>query len=92
MLLICVTLEASAPGFIVLTSAAERDALGRGDAQALAKTYTTAAQAAQLGTWLGPGQPPQPDPGAAATLYVQAAELLAYEVGGPEALRTATKS
>jgi tetratricopeptide (TPR) repeat protein len=78
------SLEASAPGFIVLTSAAERDALGRGDPAALAKTYTIAAQAALLGTWLGPGQTPEPDPAAAAALYVQAAELLAYEVGGNE--------
>lgn len=79
------SLEASAPGFIVLASAAERDALGRAEPQDLAKAYITAAQAAQLGTWLGPGPAPQPDPGAAAALYVQAAELLAYEVGGPEA-------
>ncbi|TMQ08683.1 MAG: hypothetical protein E6J91_32555 [Deltaproteobacteria bacterium] len=80
------SLEASAPGFIVLTSAAERDALARGDAGDLARTYLAAAQAALLGTWLGPGQQPVPDPAAAAALYVQAAELLAYEVGGAEAL------
>lgn len=80
------SLEASAPGFVVLTSAAERDALGRGDPADLAKTYLAAAHAALLGSWLGPGQQPAPDPNAAAALYVQAAELLAYEVGGPEAL------
>jgi tetratricopeptide (TPR) repeat protein len=80
------SLEASAPGFIVLTSAAERDALGRGDMAALANTYLTAAHAALLGSWVGPGQSPIPDPGSAAALYVQAAELLAYEIGGPEAL------
>ena len=81
------SLEASAPGFIVLTSAAERDALGRADFADLARTYLAAAHAALLGTWLGPGQAPVPDPGAAAALYVQAAELLAYEVGGaPSAL------
>jgi tetratricopeptide (TPR) repeat protein len=79
-------LEASAPGFIVLTSASERDALGRGDPGDLARTYLAAGHAALLGTWLGPGQQPIPDPGAAAALYVQAAELLAYEVGGPDAL------
>ncbi len=78
------SLEASAPGFIVLTSAAERDALGRADPAALARTYLTAAHAAHLGSWLGPGQTPLPDPGAAAALYIQAAELLAYEIGGPE--------
>jgi hypothetical protein len=81
------SLEASAPGFIVLTSAAERDALGRADAADLAKAYLSAAHAALLGSWLGPGQPPAPDPGAAAALYVQAAELLAYEVavaGAPD--------
>ncbi|HMG21716.1 MAG TPA: hypothetical protein VK607_10380, partial [Kofleriaceae bacterium] len=80
------SLEASAPGFIVLTSAAERDALARGELGDLARTYLAAAHAALLGTWLGPGQQPVPDPGAAAALYVQAAELLAYEVGGVEAL------
>ncbi|MDX2086222.1 MAG: hypothetical protein SFX73_00175 [Kofleriaceae bacterium] len=79
------SLEASAPGFIVLTSAAERDALARTDAYELAKTYAAAASAALLGTWLGPGQTPGPDPRAAAALYVQAAELLAFEVGGTEA-------
>ena len=83
------SLEASAPGFIVLTSAAERDALGRGDPHALAKTYLTAAHAAHLGSWLGPGQAPVPDPGAAAALYIQAAELLAYEIGGAEAFEEA---
>ena len=80
------SLEASAPGFIVLTSAAERDALGRADAGDLAKTYIAAANAALLGSWLGPGQTPSPDPNAAAALYVQGAELLAYEIGGAEAL------
>jgi hypothetical protein len=77
-------LEASAPGFIVLTSAAERDALGRCHAGDLARTYLAAAHAALLGSWLGPGQPPAPDPHAAAALYVQAAELLAYEVAPGE--------
>ena len=79
------SLEASAPGFIVLTSASERDALGRGDPGDLARTYLAAAHAALLGSWLGPGQQPIPDPGAAAALYIQAAELLAYEVAGPDA-------
>ena len=83
------SLEASAPGFIVLTSAAERDALGRGDPAALAKTYTVAAHAALLGTWLGPGQTPEPDTTAAAALYVQAAELFANDVGGPEGIEDA---
>ncbi|MBS1118113.1 MAG: Tetratricopeptide 2 repeat protein, partial [Deltaproteobacteria bacterium] len=80
------SLEASAAGFIVLTSAAERDALGRSSAPDLAKTYVAAGQAALLGSWLGPGQAPVPDPGAAAALFVQAAQLLAYEVGGQEAI------
>src|SRR5205085_936877 len=79
------SLEATAPGFVVLTSAAERDALGRSDCPDLAKTYLASAHAALLGTWLGPGQPPQPDLNAAAALYVQAADLLAYEVATPEA-------
>ncbi|MEJ7604669.1 MAG: hypothetical protein WKG01_42845, partial [Kofleriaceae bacterium] len=73
----------------MLTSAAERDALGRGDPGDLARTYLTAANAALLGSWLGPGQPPTPDPGSAAALYVQAAELLTYEVGGPDAIEEA---
>ncbi|HEX4452166.1 MAG TPA: hypothetical protein VH143_14920 [Kofleriaceae bacterium] len=77
------SLEATAPGFIVLSSAAERDALARKDAGDLAKTYLSAAHAALLGTWLGPGHAPQPDPAAAAALYIQGAELLAYEVSGP---------
>ncbi len=83
------SLEAAAPGFAVLTSIAERDALGRGDLADLAKTYLAAAHAATLGTWLGPGQIVQSEPRAAAALYVQAAELLAYEVGTPEALEEA---
>ncbi|HTR56347.1 MAG TPA: hypothetical protein VMJ10_36990 [Kofleriaceae bacterium] len=78
------SLEASAPGFVVLASAAERDALGRLDHAALAKSYLTSAAAALLGTWLGPGQDTRPDPAAAAALYVQAAELLAFEVATPE--------
>jgi tetratricopeptide (TPR) repeat protein len=78
------SLEATAPGFIVLMSAAERDALARGDLGELAKAYLAGAQAAMLGTWLGPGQEPRPDPAAAAALYVQAAELLAYAVASPE--------
>jgi tetratricopeptide (TPR) repeat protein len=80
------SLEASAPGFVVLTSAAERDALGRNDPQALAAAYLAAAQAALLGTWIGPGQEPRPDPAAAATLYIQGAEILAYEVATPDRL------
>ncbi|HEY1549734.1 MAG TPA: hypothetical protein VGG28_18025 [Kofleriaceae bacterium] len=79
------SLEATAPGFIVLSSAAERDALGRKDAADLAKTYLGAAHAALLGTWLGPGHAPEPDPNAAAALYIQGADLLAYEVGNADA-------
>lgn len=78
------SLEATAPGFIVLTSLAERDAFARDDVRALAAAYLAAAHAALLGTWLGPGHEPTPDPQAAATLYVQGAELLAFEVAKPE--------
>ncbi|MGE3457858.1 MAG: hypothetical protein AB7O24_22280, partial [Kofleriaceae bacterium] len=78
------SLEASAPGFVVVTSAAERHALGTGDMAELAKAYVSAANAAVLGSWLGPGHPPAPDRGAAAALYVQAAEIYAYEIGGAE--------
>ena len=83
------SLEAAAPGFIVLTSAAERDALAGKDLAALAKAYLASAQAMLLGSWLGPGQESRPEPDAAAALYVQAAELLAYEVGTPEAIEEA---
>ena len=83
------SLEATAPGFIVLASAAERDALGRGDVADLAKVYLGAANASLLGTWLGPGQAAQPDPAAAAALYIQAADLIAYEVAGPDAYEEA---
>jgi tetratricopeptide (TPR) repeat protein len=83
------SLEAAAPGFVILSSIAERDALGRNDAGELAKVYITAAQAAHLGTHLGPGQNAQPEPKAAAALYVQAAELLAYDVTTPEAIEEA---
>ena len=91
------SLEAASPGFVVLTSIAERDsllamaskesirdtgALGRNDTAELAKVYLSSAHAALLGTWLGPDG--KPDPKAAAALYVQAAELLAYEVATPE--------
>ncbi len=83
------SLEATAPGFIVLTSAAERDAIARIDVPALAVTYLAAAHAALLGTWLGPGQAPRPDPQAAATLYIQGSELLVHEIHTPEALEEA---
>src|SRR4029079_14883881 len=42
------SLATRAPGFVVLTSAAERDALAGQDPTALAATYTSAAQAALL--------------------------------------------
>jgi tetratricopeptide (TPR) repeat protein len=84
------SLEATAPGFLLLTSAAECDALAdpsRVRAQLdLANTYLAAAQAAVLGTWLGPRMPARPDPAAAAALYVQAAHLFAYHVSTPAAL------
>src|SRR5262249_37902830 len=80
------SLDAAAPGFVVLTSALERDALVRVDPHALASALLSAAHAAQLGTWLGPSVAPEPAPAAAAALYTQAAELLAYEVATPEAL------
>ena len=83
------SLEATAPGFVVLASAAERDALARGDAGELAKVYLAAASASLLGTWLGPGQPVQPDPAAAAALYIQAADLIAYGHAGADAFEAA---
>ncbi len=80
-------LSVSAPGFILLTAAAEnvviRD-LPRA-ALDLATTYLDAAKAAASGIWVGLAATPRPDPLAAAALYVQAAELLAYHVGTPMA-------
>lgn len=77
------SLEATAPGFIVLTAAAERDALIERDASALAQALARAASAAQLGTWMGAGAVP-PDLDAAVALYVGAAEIFAYVVGGEQ--------
>jgi tetratricopeptide (TPR) repeat protein len=80
-------LNVTAPGFILLTSAAECDALvdtGQQRAE-LATAYLEAARAAADGTWMGPGTSPQPDPSAAASLYVQAAEVFAHYVGTAEA-------
>lgn len=77
------SLEATAPGFIVLTAAAERDALIERDASALAQALARAASAAQLGTWMGAGVVP-PDLDAAVALYVGAAEIFAYVVGGEQ--------
>ncbi|HRC58833.1 MAG TPA: hypothetical protein PKU97_23075, partial [Kofleriaceae bacterium] len=47
------SLDATAPGFIVLTSAAERDALSERDGAGLASALARAAAAAALGTWMG---------------------------------------
>jgi len=84
------SLESTVPGFLLLTSTAECDALAdpsRVRSQLdLAGTYLSAARAAALGTWLGPRSSPRPDPNAAAALYVQAAQLFAYFVGTLAAL------
>jgi tetratricopeptide (TPR) repeat protein len=80
-------LNVAAPGFILLTSAVECDALtdtGQQRAE-LATAYVEAARAAAGGTWMGPGTPLDPDPTAAVSLYVQAAEVFAYYVATPEA-------
>ena len=87
------SLEATAPGFVLLTSTAECDALAdptRARSQlALANAYLAAGRAAALGTWLGPGPPPRPDTNAAIALDVQAAHVLAYYVATPAALEHA---
>lgn len=86
------SLDATAPGFIVLTSAAERDALSEKDGPALAAALMRAAQAAQLGTWMGnleAGAESVADPQAAVALYVSAAEVFAYIVGGEAGLAEA---
>jgi hypothetical protein len=89
-------LAPTAPGFILLASAAESEALSDpSHVRALldlAQTYTTLARAAVLGTWLGPRSPPQPDLAAGAVLYVQAAHLLAYHVATPAALDQAREA
>lgn len=79
-------LNVTAPGFILLTSAVECDALADAGQQRveLATAYLEAARAAADGTWIGPGATPLPDPAAAASLYVQAAEVFAYYVATPE--------
>lgn len=85
------SLDATAPGFIVLTSAAERDALSEKDGAALAAALMRAGQAAQLGTWMGSGAAAETsaDPQAAVALYVSAAEIFAYVVGGEPGLAEA---
>jgi tetratricopeptide (TPR) repeat protein len=91
------SLDATAPGFIVLTSAAERDALAEKDGAALAAALMRAAQAAQLGTWMGnvaagaasTAPLAAADPQAAVALYVSAAEVFAYIVGGEAGLADA---
>lgn len=85
------SLDATAPGFIVLTSAAERDALSERDGAALAAALMRAAQAAQLGTWMGASTSGESsaDAQAAAALYVGAAEIYAYVVGGEQGLAEA---
>ncbi|MBS1119104.1 MAG: Tetratricopeptide repeat protein [Deltaproteobacteria bacterium] len=89
-------LEATAPGFLLLTSSAECAALADPSRVwvplDLAKTYLAAAGAAVRGSWLGPGAPLRPDPDAAAALYVQAADLLAYYVGTPATLEQAREA
>ncbi len=85
------TVAVAAPGFILLTIAAEGRAIADAapEAEALATTYAEAARAAALGTWLGAGRPPQPDRQAAASWNLQAAEILAYQVGSPAAIALA---
>lgn len=79
-------LQVAAPGFILLFSASECDALAEaGQYAELAGAYLDAASATASGTWIGSGATPLPDPSAAAALYVGAADLLAYYVGTPEA-------
>ncbi|HEU0033032.1 MAG TPA: hypothetical protein VFQ53_20510 [Kofleriaceae bacterium] len=80
-------LAVTTPGLVTLTAITEADALVdvahvRGQLE-LADTYMTMARAALVGSWTGPGLPPSPDPRAAAALYIQAAELLAYHVETP---------
>jgi tetratricopeptide (TPR) repeat protein len=82
-------LEATHRGFVALTGLVERDALVRKDFEELARTYQAAGDAARLGTSLGPGVTAEPDPEAAAALYVMAAEVLAREVGTDAAIEAA---
>lgn len=80
------SLEATAPGFLPLTALAERDALTSQEWTLLAAAWGRAAEAARLGTLLGPGA--EPDPALAASLYVAAAEIWVHDVepvdGGPD--------
>jgi tetratricopeptide (TPR) repeat protein len=84
-------LEAANRGFVALTSLVERDALVRKDFEELARTYLAAGDAARLGAALGPGITADPDPEAAAALYVMAAEILAREVATDPALDDARR-
>lgn len=81
-------LSASTPGLLLLSASAESDNLREGavDLEALAVTYIEAARAALSGTWVGAGEPVRAEPRAAAGLYIQAAELLAFHVATPAAI------
>jgi Tfp pilus assembly protein PilF len=77
-------LEAAHRGFVALVSLRERDALAEKDIAGLAAAYLAAADAARLGTSLGPGIAGAPDPDAAAALYVMASELLVRPDATPD--------
>lgn len=67
-------------GYAPLTCSAECDAFADAvhDRDDLVSLYAEAARAAAAGTWIGPGLPSRPEPEAAAALFIQAAELLAF--------------
>ncbi len=75
------------PGFAILASVLEFDALHACDLGALAEVYLALARKALGGSWL-PG-PPAPNPAAAGALYVQAAELLSRYVATAESVERA---
>jgi tetratricopeptide (TPR) repeat protein len=75
------------PGFVLATSAVECEVLATAararDRLALVDAYRATAEAARNGTWLGPRVAAAADASAAATLWVQAAYVLAAYVATP---------
>ncbi len=79
-------LASQTPGYLPVTSLAERDALAAGDWASLASAITASAQAAQLGTTFGAGGEEDKAGGAAA--YVMAGDIYLYYLGDEDTART----
>ncbi len=83
------SIEGATPGLLPLTALAERAALATGNWAALASAWSRSADAARLGTLLGPSgkgeDAPAGDAPLAAALYVAAAEVWAHDVARDDA-------